>query len=101
VPLKLADALKQDLALRRFSFLTFDVDQPDTVSTIRGQNRMGSVVGAAFPQDPDFEFANFDLAELVEIAATIDDEAGLLHHSRGLDPPHLGTRHEQARAEVV
>ena len=35
------------------------------------------VVGSIHPSTPDFEFANFDLPELVEVAACIDEAKGV------------------------
>ena len=74
---KLEDALKEDLALRRFSVISFDRDLEANVRAIRAQIVQGHVVGLIDANDPDFEFANFSLDELVEVAARMDDQFGL------------------------
>lgn len=74
---KLEDALKEDLALRRLSVISFDRDVEPNVRAIRTQVLQGHVVGLIEANDPDFEFANFFLAELVEVAARMDDQLGL------------------------
>ena len=74
---KLEDALKEDLALRRFSVISFDRDLEPNVRAIRAQIVQGHVVGLIDANDPDFEFANFSLDELVEVAARMDDQFGL------------------------
>ncbi|MFH0800938.1 MAG: hypothetical protein V2A78_00930 [bacterium] len=76
-PLKLADGLKQDRALRRFSFISFDVDVSANVKAIKRQVEDGNVVGYIAAHRPDFEFANFSIDELIEIAALIDETHGI------------------------
>jgi hypothetical protein len=66
---KLGDALREDLALRRFSVISFDRDEEANERAIRGAVEREHVVGSINANDPDFEFANFSLDELVEIAA--------------------------------
>lgn len=73
---KLEDALKEDLTLRRFSMISFDQDLEPNLRAIRAQIRQGNVVGLINANDPDFEFANFSIDELVEVAARIDDRHG-------------------------
>ena len=75
--LKLQDGLEQDLAMRRFSIISFDTDVAANMRAVRRQLEMGRVVGSIHANAPDFEFANFDLAELVEIAARIDEAEGV------------------------
>jgi hypothetical protein len=77
VPMKLADGLEQDRALRRFSFVSIDLDEPAAVRTLRRQVGQGNIVGVVPAYDPDFEFANFTLDELVKVAAEFDDDRGL------------------------
>jgi hypothetical protein len=74
---KLEDQLREDLALRRFSVISFDRDLKPNVRAIRRQIEQGHVVGLIDANDPDFEFANFSLDELVEIAALMDERHGL------------------------
>lgn len=76
IALKLADCLNEDRRLRRFSIITFDKDVRANVRTIRQQVKKDNVVGYISAHDPDFEFANFSVGELVEIAARLDESAG-------------------------
>jgi hypothetical protein len=73
---KLEDALKEDLSLRRFSAITFDLDVLANVKAVRRQIQQDHIVGSINANAPDFEFANFSLTELVEIAAKMDDGLG-------------------------
>ena len=73
IAFKLSDALIEDCALRRFSIISFDTDVSDNVKAIRLQVKQGHVVGYIAAHEPDFEFANFSLKELIEIAACIDE----------------------------
>ena len=77
VAMKLSDSLEQDRAVRRFSVISFDLDERNTVRTIRQQIRRGKVIGFVSGHDPDFEFANFNVPELIEVAALLDEEMGL------------------------
>jgi len=74
---KLEDALREDVALRRFSLISFDRDVKANERTIRQQVEKDHVVGLINANNPDFEFANFTLEELVEIAASMDQRLGL------------------------
>lgn len=73
---KLEDALKEDLGLRRFSVISFDRDVTANEKVIRRQVDQGHIVGLINANAPDFEFANFSLHELVEIAALMDERLG-------------------------
>jgi len=76
IALKLGDWLKEDKAFRRFSMISFDYDVAQNVKAIRRQVEQQNVVGFIAPHKPDFEFANFTLQELVEVAAGIDEANG-------------------------
>ncbi|MEZ9509551.1 hypothetical protein [Vibrio breoganii] len=76
-PLRLADSLFKDKELRRFSFISFDGDVSANVRAIKRQIDNGNVVGYINHNDPDFEFANFTLCELIEVAANLDEEQGV------------------------
>ncbi|MEK9502586.1 hypothetical protein [Gaopeijia maritima] len=76
VAMNLGDALLQDLALRRFSIISFDLDVPASVRSIRRQIEQDRIVGFLAAHDPDFEFANFTIDELVEVASAMDERAG-------------------------
>lgn len=73
---KLEDAVREDLDLRRFSMISFDWDVASNRRAIGQLARENLVVGTIFAHRPDFEFANFHLDELVEVAATLDDRHG-------------------------
>lgn len=74
--LRLADGLVQDRELRRFSFISFDMDVVANLKAIRRQVRNDNVVGYINCNNPDFEFANFTLEELIDVAATMDESQG-------------------------
>jgi hypothetical protein len=76
IALKLGDWLREDKAFRRFSMISFDRDIEANVKTIRRQVKRKNVVGYIAAHKPDFEFANFTLPELVEVAARIDEADG-------------------------
>jgi hypothetical protein len=78
IALKLTDLLEEDKAQKRFSFVSFDTDVVANVRTIRRQVKKGRIVGFIAANTPDFEFANFALVELVEVAATLDEHNGQL-----------------------
>ncbi len=72
IPLALAENLKEDKQLKRFSFITFDKDVPENVKFIKNQAKIGNIVGYVNCNDPDFEFANFVLQELIDLAIALD-----------------------------
>ncbi len=73
IALKLGEWLKEDKAHRRFSIISFDLDVAANAKTVRRQVEQNNVVGCIGAHNPDFEFANFDVQELAEIAAQIDE----------------------------
>ena len=75
-PLKLEALLNEDRSLRRFSMLSFDGDVPANIKYVRRQVEQDKVVGVITIHDPDYEFANFSINELVEVAAKIDEALG-------------------------
>lgn len=75
--LRLEDNLSQDRALRRFSFISFDRDVKTNVRFLENQVKDGNVVGYINCNQPDFEFENFTLEELIEVAISIDKAQGL------------------------
>ena len=75
--LKLQDWLTEDKALRRFSMISFDCDVLANVKAIRRQVELQNVVGLIAAHNPDFEFANFAIQELAEVAARIDEAHGV------------------------
>jgi len=74
--IKLRDWLIEDKRLRRFSIISFDSDVAATVKVIRQQVDEDNIVGFIAAHKPDFEFANFAVDELAEIAARIDETKG-------------------------
>lgn len=77
VAMKVTDSLEEDKRQRRFSMISFDMDDKQNVKFFRDRVERDQVVGFITANQPDFEFANFALAELVEIAAHLDDQNGL------------------------
>jgi hypothetical protein len=67
-PLNLKRQLQEDRDLRRFSIVTFDLDDEAVKTFIRECFNEGILVGLTDPGDKDFAFNNFDLEELIEIA---------------------------------
>lgn len=74
--LKLQDWLVEDRNLRRFSMFSFDTDVLPNVKAIRKQVEQNNVVGFIAAHNPDFEFSNFAIEELSEVAAQIDEAKG-------------------------
>ncbi len=85
IAMKLSDALDQDLSLRRFSVITIDSDVVAHMKEIRRYIKDRKIIGLITVHDPDFEFANFTLEELIEIAAKMDEDNGYLQLSTGID----------------
>lgn len=75
-PLRLADCLAKDKELKRFSFVSFDSDVTSNVRFIKTQVAKGNIIGYINCNSPDFEFENFTLDELIEVAARLDEEQG-------------------------
>jgi hypothetical protein len=76
IALKLGEWLKEDKAQRHFSMISFDWDRDQSRETIRCQIREGNLVGYPAAHKPDFEFHNFTVNELSEVAARIDEAHG-------------------------
>jgi hypothetical protein len=74
--LKLEAFLKADRLLRRFSMISFDRDVPENVKVIQRQVAQEHVVGFIAAHNPDYEFANFSVTELADVAAMIDEAQG-------------------------
>ncbi len=75
-PFTLEDCLCADKASRRFSIVSFDTDVPANRKAIRRQVEQDNIVGMIGAHSPDFEFANFAIGELVEVAAGFAEAAG-------------------------
>lgn len=69
--LRLQNWLTEDKEQRRFSVVFFDDDLKLSLKAIQRQAELDNIVGSVARQHPDFEFANFTLEELVEVAAEI------------------------------
>ncbi len=76
VPLKLESMLREDRAFRRFSMISVDGDSEPALKVIRRQVAQDNIVGSINVHRPDFEFANFTVGELAEVAAQIDETHG-------------------------
>ena len=75
-PMRLEDHLKSDRELKRFSFISFDGDVSRNVSFFGKQLEKNNIVGYINVNYPDFEFENFTLNELIEIAISLDEKLG-------------------------
>ncbi len=76
VALKLRDCLKEDKALRRFSMISFDTDVAANVKLVKRQIKQKNIIGFIAAHKPDFEFSNFTIYELSDIAAKIYETGG-------------------------
>lgn len=74
--LKVNDWLKEDRTHRRFSMISLDLDVAANVKFVKRQIEQGNVVGYIAAHKPDFEFANFTIQELAEVAALLDEANG-------------------------
>jgi hypothetical protein len=74
--LKLEGMLRDDRRSRRFSMISSDYDVAENRRFLQRQISDDNLVGGVALHKPDFEFANFTLAELVEIAARLDESMG-------------------------
>lgn len=73
IALKLGEWFREDKAFRRFSMISFDIDVKRNVKAILEQMEKLNVPVYRAAHNPDFEFANFTLQELVEVAARLDE----------------------------
>lgn len=76
--IKLGGMLAQDKALRRFSIISFDRNPRNKKERVAEKvicqlAKNDQIVGQCWRHVPDFEFANFTIGELVEIAARLDE----------------------------
>jgi len=76
IAVTLQDCLRSDIEQRRFSMITIDKDVETNLTFLRKQIEAKVVIGTITVNDPDFEFANFTLAELVTAAADLEDSQG-------------------------
>jgi hypothetical protein len=73
---QLEESLKGDREHRRFSVISFDCDVQANVKAVRQQAKQAHIVGYIAAHSPDFEFRNFTVQELAEIAARLDERDG-------------------------
>lgn len=69
--LKLRGMLEKDKELRRLSMISIDRVPETAVTFVKGLVKDRLVVGRVFVADPDFEYANFTIEELKEVAARL------------------------------
>lgn len=62
------ESLRRDIKEGVFSFIFIDGDRSDYVSAVRTAAKDNEIVGAFFISEPDFEFSNFNIDELVLVA---------------------------------
>lgn len=75
-PMRFEDHLKNDRELKRFSFISFDADRMDNVKLLKKHIEQNNIVGYVNLNQPDFEFENFSVDELIEIAIQLDGTLG-------------------------
>jgi hypothetical protein len=102
--LKLSEMLAQDRLLRRFSIISIDFDVKENVKALSQLACGDQIVGSVGVNRPDFEFANFTLSELLEIAERFAESHGL--HATGLTTvewSHItsGRQFEEQYAKVL
>lgn len=68
------DSLKRDLNAKVFSYCYIDSDREDFIRVVRKAATGDILSGGFFLSNPDIEFANFSLEELVEIAVCLSKE---------------------------
>lgn len=73
--LKLREWLDQDRRYRRFSIISFDCDAKAAKKAVTRLFRADLLVGHVSASDPDFELANFTVAELKDVAIRIDQDS--------------------------
>jgi len=90
-----AESLHADENNGIFSFILVDADRRDYVKAVRSEARRDTFCGGFFLSDPDFEFANFDVSELTEVAWRLVLEQA---KARGEEPPTTTLRDKLALA---
>ena len=76
--------LRTDLEGKVFSFVTVDGDRTDYLDAVRRAAEEDRICGMFFIQTPDFEFANFSLAELEEMIWAVAEENDAAPDDRAL-----------------
>lgn len=69
--LSFRESLRNDLKSKTFSLILLDNDRSDNVRVVQQAARADEICGQFYLCDPDFEFANFTVRELCEIASTV------------------------------
>ena len=70
-----AESLAEDSRERVISIVVIDSDRAEVVRTLRRAASEGRMHGPFFLNYPDFEFANFNIEELLRIAIAIEKDA--------------------------
>lgn len=65
--LRFVGSLQTDRKSHVFSIVVIDADQPDPIRALTKAARDDAMFGRFFLSDPDFEFGNFTLEELVDV----------------------------------
>jgi hypothetical protein len=74
--LSFRDNLLNDIRRSVFSWVSLDGDAKDNLRVLRKAAEKDEMFGMFFVSDPDFEFANFTLGELVEVLWGVAEENG-------------------------
>lgn len=67
--------MRRDALAERFTMVTADRDEPNNFKAVQRMAAEGLIVGFVSINDPDFEWANFTLDELIEAAVNFDRTA--------------------------
>lgn len=78
------DSLRLDIAAGIFSWVSVDGDRDDYVRAVRKAAEADEICGMFYVAEPDFELANFTLAELEEVLWEIALENGADPSSRAI-----------------
>jgi hypothetical protein len=92
------DSLRSDMSMHIFSFISIDGDRSDFASAVRKAAEDDEICGAFFipEKGKDFEFENFDLAELEEILWDVATE-NVENHTDEVDRQRLLSSIEGAK----
>ncbi|MEX2244757.1 MAG: hypothetical protein WD716_13045 [Fimbriimonadaceae bacterium] len=72
---ELFEDLRRDIAAERFSLVSADRDVEDNIKAIQRMAANDLIVGYIPIYEPDFEFANFSIEELVAAAVHLDEHS--------------------------
>ena len=75
------ESLRNDIKSKIFSLILLDGDVSENYRAVRKAAELNEICGMFFVSKPDFEFQNFKIDELTEIAFQLAVKKGLKNHS--------------------